>query len=188
MKMTRKRLFIIIGVVLGLALLIFLLTRIPERKFNTFEFPETLSVQNHTENDRADTIAMAILNKLLEYDTMNIEMYPMPVVLSKESKMEYIAMIKQVPFQKGNYVIFLKQDAGIGKLKTALSHEMVHLKQFEDGRLDMIPTDQTRYIWLGDTIRGVDVKYEDRPHEKEAFREGPKLERGLNKILYKPRK
>jgi hypothetical protein len=94
-------------------------------------------------------------------------------------------MIKQVPFQKGDYVIFLKQDAGIGKMKMALSHEMVHLKQFEDDRYGTIPGDNTRYVWLGDTIRAIDVKYEDRPHEKEAFREGSKLERELNRILYK---
>jgi hypothetical protein len=185
MKMKKRTWFIIIGIIiLVIGLMIYLNLR-EKRPFNTFEFPETLTVQNHTENERGDTVAMVILNKLLGYDTMNVNIYPMPAVLSKDSKTEYIAMIKQVPFQKGDYIIFLQQDASIGKIKMALSHEMVHLKQFEDGRLDMIPGDQTRYIWLGDTIRGVDVKYEDRTHEKEAFREGPKLERELNKILYK---
>ncbi len=187
MKFTRKTIFVVIGVVLGLALVIFLLSRIPKREFNTFEFPDTMVVENHTPNEHVDTIAMVILNKLMGYDTMEIMVFPMPIILEKDDKTEYIAMITQFPYQKQRYNIFIKTDASVGKLKMVLSHEMIHLRQHELGIYETIPTDNTRYVWKGDTIKASDVKYEDRPHEKEAFREGPQLNRELNKILYKKR-
>ena len=187
MKITRKTIFVVIGVVLGLALIIFLLSRIPKREFNTFEFPDTMVAENHTTNENADTIAMVILNKLMGYDTMEIMVFPMPAIMEKDDKTEWIAMITQFPYQKQRYNIFIKQDAGVGKLKMAFSHEMIHLKQHELGILETFPHDNTIYVWKGDTIKASDVKYEDRPHEKEAFREGPQLNRELNKILYKKR-
>ncbi len=185
--MKKKTVFIVIGVVLGLALIIFLLSRIPKREFNTFEFPDTMIVENHTTNKYADTIAMVILNKLMGYDTMEIMIFPMPAIFEQDDKTEYIAMITQFPYQKQKYNIFIKQDAGVGRLKVVFSHEMIHLKQHELGIYETIPTDNTRYVWKGDTIKASDVKYEDRPHEIEAFREGPQLSRELNKILYKKR-
>jgi len=186
--MKRKTIFIIIGVVLGLALIIFLLSRIPKREFNTFEFPYTMVVENYTSNQRADTIAMVILNKLMEYDTMNVLLYPMPSIFEKDDKMEYIAFITKIPFEPQNYIIYLQSRASDGKIKTAFSHEMIHLRQYELGYLQLLLQDDTRYIWMGDTIKASDVKYEDRPHEIEAQREGQKLERELNKILYKKKK
>jgi len=186
--MKKKTIYIIIGVVLGLVLLLYLLSRLPKREFNTFEFPETLVVDNYTTNEKADTIAMVILNKLMGYDTMNVQLYPMPAIFEKDDKMEYVAFIQQVPFQDHKYLIFLQDRASIGKVKMAFSHEMIHLKQYELGHLQTLILDDRHYVWMGDTISGIDVKYEDRPHEIEAQIEGTKLQRKLNKILYKPRK
>jgi len=65
-----------------------------------------------------------------------------------------------------------------------LAHELIHVKQHELNILETLP-DNYGYIWKGDTARYVDVKYENRPYEIEAYKDGPKLEKQLNKILYK---
>lgn len=184
--MKKKTIYIIIGVVLGLILVIYLLSRIPKREFNTFEFPSTLVVENHTDNEKADTISMVILNKLLGYDTMTVMIYPMPSIFEKDDKMEYFAFIQRVPFEEHRYDLFLQKDASIGKMKYVFPHEFVHLRQFELGYLRTIG--EYGYVWMGDTARYVDVKYEDRPYEKEAISYGRTLQKKLNAILYKPRR
>jgi len=184
--MKKKTIFIVIGIVLGLALIIFLLSRIPKREFNTFTFPTSMVVENFTDNEMVDTITMVILNKLLEYDTMRIGIYPMPPIFEKDDKTEYIAFVAPTPFDEHRYNLYLKKNARLGDMINVLPHEMVHLKQFEAGRLQVI--EGHAYIWEGDTTLYVDVEYNDRPYEREAFTLSPVLKRKLNSILYKPRK
>lgn len=184
--MKKKTIYIIIGVVLGLILLFYLLSRIPKREFNTFDFPSTLVVENHTHNEKADTISMVILNKLLDYDTMTVTIYPMPGIFEKDDKMEYFAFIQRVPFEEHRYLLFLQKNASVGKMTYVFPHEMVHLKQFELGHLRTIG--EYGYVWMGDTVKYSDVKYEHRPYEKQAIIEGRILEKKLKAILYKPRK
>jgi len=181
--MKKKTIFIIIGVIIGLALIIFLLTKIPKRQFNTFEFPDTMIVEDHTNTRMSDTITMVMLNKILGYDTIEIHIYPMPDVFDDDD-IEYIAFIAQVPFQQYKYTIFLQPRAGFGKMMGAISHELIHLKQYESGLLQLLP-DNSGYIWEGDTVMAGDVDYFDRPYEIEAHNEGQKLQRELKKILYK---
>lgn len=182
--MKKKTIFIVIGVILGLALIIFLLTKIPKREFDTFEFPNTMIVENNTNNRMADTITMVLLNKILEYDTMEIQIYPMPAIFETVEDMEYKAYLEPVPFNEHRYTIFLQEDINIGQLKELLSHEIVHLMQYESGRLQVLP-DKSGYVWMGDTIMGVDDDYERRPHEVEARGSGFILQKKLNNILYK---
>ena len=184
--MKKKTIYIIIGVVLGLILVFYLLSRIPKRELNTFEFPSTLVVENHTNNEKADTIAMVILNKLLGYDTMTVMIYPMPSVFEKDDKMEYFAFIQYVPFEEHRYDLFLQKDASVGRMVYVFPHELVHLKQFELGYLRTIGSEG--YVWMGDTVKYSDVKYEHRPYEKQAITEGRILQKKLKEILYKPRK
>lgn len=184
--MKKKTIYIILGVVLGLSLIIFLLSKIPKREFNTFEFPDTLIVENHTSNEHVDTIAMVILNKLLYYDTMEVLFYPLPAIFLESKEIEYVAYLMEDPFEDHIYYIFLLEDCGMNKLKMALCHEFVHLRQHELGYLEVLG--ETGYVWKGDTARYKDVKYEDRPYEMEAHAEGPILEYKLNQILYKPRR
>ena len=119
--MKKKRILIIIGVILGLILIIFLLTKIPKRQFNTFEFPDTMIVEDHTGNRMSDTITMVMLNKLLAYDTIEIHIYPMPSSFDNDDDIEYIAFISQVPYQQYEYTIFLQPRAGFGKMMGAIS-------------------------------------------------------------------
>lgn len=182
--MKKKTILIIVGVILLLGLIIFLLTKLPKREFNTFTFPSTMVAKDYTKSTMSDTITMVILNKILEYDTMKIEIFPIPSIFKKkDGDIEIIAFISPVPFEKHRYKIYLKKDVSIWQLITVLSHEMVHLKQYEDGRLQVI--EGKGYVWEGDTTLYHEVEYKDRPYEKEAFVKEVKIKRQLNKMLFK---
>lgn len=180
MKENKKTWFIIIGVALLIALLIFLLTHPRKKEYNTFVFPSTIIVENGTTNRMSDTISMAILNKVMEYDTMTIQIFPMPSIFMNS----FIGIITKVNFEKHRYVVFLQNGVNIEIMKVVLSHEFVHLKQYELGTLQTLPN-SVGYVWKGDTVKYIDVKYEDRPYEIEAFSQGPHILNKLNKILYK---
>ena len=183
--MKKKTIYIIIGVILALGLIIYLLTKIPKKEFDSFTFPETIEVVNHTESKMVDTMTMVILNKVMGYDEMKIDIYDMPDIFkpSSDDENELIAFIAEVPFEDHRYKIFLKEDVRLATLFGVFSHEMVHLKQHEDGRLQVI--EGRGYVWEGDSALYTEVEYGDRPYEKEAIVESPIIRRKLINILYK---
>ncbi|HRT03891.1 MAG TPA: hypothetical protein P5513_08125, partial [Candidatus Diapherotrites archaeon] len=62
-----------------------------------------------------------------------------------------------------------------------LSHEFVHIDQYDRGDLKIIGN---YFIWKGDTVDMRDVKYEYRPFEKEAFSKQSYITKKLVKLLY----
>jgi len=183
--MKKKTIYIIIGVILALGLIIYLISRIPKKEIDSFEFPATIEVVNHTENEVVDTITMVILNKVMGYDEMKIDIYDMPEIFKNTEETELIAFITDVPFEDHRYKIYLKENVRIGDLLNVLPHEMAHLKQHEDGRLQVIEGEG--YVWEGDSSLYSDVTYDERPYEKEAYIQGPIIKRKLTNILYKER-
>lgn len=181
--MKKKTIYIIIGVILALGLIIYLISRIPKKEMDSFTFPDTIEVSNHTETETVDTITMVILNKVMGYDQMKIDIYDMPGIFKGDGETELIAFIEDVPFEEHRYKIYLKENVRLGTLLSVLPHEMVHLKQHEEGRLQVIKG--LGYVWEGDSALYKEVPYDDRPYEKEAYVEGPIIKRQLTKILYK---
>lgn len=181
--MKKRTWILIIVLVMGIIGLMIYLNQREKRPFDTFEFPETLYVGNFTENVKADTIAKVILHELLGYDTLVVTFYPMPGAFEESKEIEFVAFLMKVEFSEREYIVFLVDECSIGKLKMALCHEFIHLHQFETGELETLG--EYGYVWKGDTVKYSEVEYEDRPYEIEAFQKGPKLERELNKILYK---
>ena len=68
----------------------------------------------------------------------------------------------------------------LDKLKMTLSHEFIHIAQYESGRLII---DGKNYLWEGEpgVFDGYDVK---RPFEQEAFNSQVKIRHELNEFLY----
>jgi hypothetical protein len=176
----KKTWFIIIGIVLAIALIIFLLTRVTKRDYNKFEFPSALIVENNTVNRMADTITMAMINKIMGYDTMKIQIFPLPPLFLNS----FVAIIVKVEFENHRYIVYLQNGVDVEVMKSALSHELIHLKQHELGIFQTLP-ENYGYVWKGDTVKYTDVLYENRPYEIEAYAQGPQLLNKLNKILYK---
>lgn len=176
-------LILIIALVIALGIIItIIVTKHSERRINRFEFPTTMIVNNHTSHKYADTIAMVILNKIYQYDTMNINIYKM-VQEMKNNQFEVAGYIQKNPFEPHAYNIYVKDKFLPVSIKQLLSHELIHLHQMELG--DLIPLqDQNRIVYKGDTVVYSEVPYDKRAYEIEALSHEDKIQRILNKLLY----
>ena len=178
----KNKKFLIIGiVVLVITLLVILLVR-RERNINIYEYPDSLVVNNHTTHKNADTYSKLILNKIYEYDTINLNIY----YASRDygtDEIDVAGFIQKNPFEAHQYNIFLKKGGLPMSTKSFLSHELIHLHQMETG--DLTPTqDPFTMIYIGDTISLLDVTYTNRPYEADAFHHEGKVLKELNRLLY----
>jgi hypothetical protein len=82
--------------------------------------------------------------------------------------------------KNGLYDIYVKKGLTKTELIEAISHELIHLKQFEDKRL--IKKEAGIVIWEGSTYEYSNIEYEDRQWEAEAFNNGRKLAKLIKNI------
>jgi hypothetical protein len=79
------------------------------------------------------------------------------------------------------YYMILNSDLPVQLLVTALSHEMVHVKQMETGELELLNTldDSAAVMWHGITYpfskKLTEQEYKEQPWEKEALAKMHKL-------------
>lgn len=174
----------ILGVIVLIAILVLILVKVTKREFETFTFPDTMVVENYSNNRMADTITMVLLNKVLDYDTMTIYIHTIPPAFLDHEQYDFKALISKPHFVDRTYNLFLKDKLGVISVKHAITHEIIHLEQYESGRLQLL-TDNEGYVWEGDTIKYSDVDYKKREHEIEAIKGTAGLKSKLNKVLYK---
>ena len=163
---------IIIGVVVNIR---------REKRINHFEFPITMIAKNYTTHKRADTLAMVILNKMFQYDTIKLDIVYAPQNLSN-SEYEIAGFIQKNPYEPHAYLIFVKKGTLPTSIKNFLSHELVHLQQMEIG--DLIQIDQTKIVYRNNTIYFSEVPYDKRPYEFDAFSKENGIRKKLNELLY----
>jgi hypothetical protein len=176
-----KKVRIICIVVLVLLTGLLIMKSCKKDKYNTFTFPKTLVVNNYTNDKLADTVALIILNKIMKYDTMTINIYKIRDNYDTE-EFNFVSYITKIPFKKHEYIIFLKNDLFLDYTKTVLSHELVHLDQYESGRLKIM---EDGYEWMNITTKFKDENYLERPYELEAFKKQNDIKKKLNKIFIK---
>jgi hypothetical protein len=82
--------------------------------------------------------------------------------------------------KNGLYDIYVKKGLTKTELIEAISHELIHLKQFETKRL--IKKEAGIVIWEGSTYEYFNIEYEDRQWEAEAFNNGRKLAKLIKNI------
>lgn len=151
------------------------------RPFNVYEFPSTLIVENTTNYNRADTIAMVLGNKILGLDTLNLMIVYIPDIVNS-GEMEFYGIVQMLPFKTNQFLILLnRKNMGLSRLKETLSHEFIHIDQYLRGDLILL---SDYAIWEGDTIFLDDAEYKERPFEKEAFTNQLIIKRKLEKLLY----
>jgi hypothetical protein len=98
----------------------------------------------------------------------------------QKGNFEYYAIVQKIDFKDGYYQIFLNKDLSDKKLAVTLCHELVHIKQYEDGRLK---TTKTGYVWEGKEYKYANVPYERRGHEIEAMRLQRKIYKEIKKKI-----
>lgn len=172
---------IVIAIVLAIAVIIFFTTR-KKKVMQQFTFPSTLVVSNNTHYKSADTLAMVILNRMYSYDTMRINIYYMHGEMSAGG-IDIAGYIQKSPFVPHTYNFFVMKTGLPVTMKSFLCHELIHLNQMEKG--DLIETlGSTKSVYKGDTINLLEVPYEARPYEIEAFSSAPSIKKKLNTLLY----
>ena len=150
------------------------------RPFASYEFPETVVVENST-NYRADTICMHLAHSILELDTINLILVYIPEHVN-DGDMEFYGIVQMLPFKQNQFIILLsRKGMSLSKLKETLAHEFVHIRQYISGDLVVYPL---YAVWKGEDVYLKEVPYEDRPFEKDAFRNQGKYLKQLNKALY----
>ena len=173
--------FLIVAIVIFfLVILVIKQSKKDQRPFNHFDFPETVMVTNGTHFEKADTLVMVLANIILDLDTVDIKIYYIPDVVNS-GKMEFYGIVQQLPFGEHKYLILLNKKLNLSKLKLTLSHEFIHIDQYER---DDLFINGNMYDWKGETKFFSDVKYNDRPFEKEAMGEQGNVVKQLNKLLY----
>jgi len=171
---------LIIGGVL-LLLLVVLCIRSCKTEYLPQTFPTTLMVKNYTNNQRADTVTMIILNKVMGYDTMIVNIYKLTdrfdngdIVLNAHTVAN--------PFEKHNYMIFMKDNLAPDVVKSTLAHELIHVKQMDNSNLSIF---DKGYVWNKDSFNYKSVTYESRPYEIEAFNGSAGVKLKLDKLYEK---
>lgn len=177
-----KKIIIIVISVLLLGLLFFLLNKQnKEQYFNSIELTENNGIVNFSKHNYVDTvvsIGLDVLNVKNNYIT--IRDVPEQIVESfrKQNDMDLGASIVGANDQ---YIIYVNELSRMTSTKI-ISHELIHLEQYDSDRLRVISSGVV--IWEGKEMNVLDIPYNDRPWEKEAFRRQDDLEKKILEKLY----
>lgn len=174
-----KTKFIIGGVIL--LLLVILCIRSCKHEYITQKFPETIVVKNYTSIQRADTVVMIILNKIMYCDTMTVNLYKLSDMFdSNDITINAHTVVN--PFEKHSFNIYIKENLSYEEMKLTLSHELIHVKQMNDSKLSIF---DNGYVWNKDSFNYKNVSYKSRPYEIEAFDNMLSVMSKLDKIYEK---
>lgn len=179
MKKIYKLVLIVLFIIITFIIVSILIHKKQEsRPFKKYDFPESLVIENNTDYERIDTIVLVLAYKIFNLDNNTIIINNIPkYFLNKD--IEYYGIVQKYSFNN-TYIIFVKENMSTSKLKTVLSHEFIHIQQYENG---LIMTDEY-VIYNGDKIYFDKVEYENRSYEIEAFKKQYKIKKQLNNLLY----
>jgi len=152
-----------------------------KRVINDIVVPETIEVINFTELKNIETITKALAYKIFEFDEIRIRLNYLPDIFST-GDIDLLGVVQRVVFEAHSYQIFFNKNLNQDILRKILSHEFVHIDQYESGDLQIV---KTEYIWKGKPGSMLDVKYKYRPFEIDARRRQWAIMKDLKKVLYK---
>lgn len=167
---------LIIFILILLSIAIYYSTK--ERYFNPYEFSKENFVTNRAQGNYLDTIVHVGI------DVLGIKNHSILLQNQISDKdlgdgYETQAYIITVGNQSA---IFIDKNISRSTAIETLSHELIHLKQYIDGRLILL---ETTYVeWEGEKINVLDLPYDKRPWEIEAFDKQEELESKIKQKLY----
>ena len=174
----RAVLVVIVAILTIIAIITHLQKKRDTRPFNYRTFPESIMITNGTDF-RADTIAMILAYDIFDIDEIDLKIYYLPEQ-DDESEIEFFGFVQQLPFGEHKYLILLNRKMSFEKMKEVLSHEFVHIDQYERG--DLIVSGKT-YIWKGEPGE-ITVYDTTLPFEREAFKSQYNVKKELDRYLY----
>jgi len=171
----------IIFLILLLIFGIYKLSTRKERTFKIVQIDKHNFIQNKTDKLYLDSIVHVGMNELGINGT-----YIIIRSLTKETKKQFSTDIELKAYIKGlgkQYVIWV-DDMGRDETITVLSHELIHLRQYYNGKL--VVSDEL-IKWNNQIIPVNElstIEYNARPWEIEAFQEQKYLDIDIRKVLY----
>ncbi len=180
--MKKSKIILIILLLIVLFLGIYFLNKKTQVPFKDIELPNTSNfINNRTENKYLDTVILLAADKL-GIDAAIISVFPMNeevrINFERENNISLNAFIIGSDYR---YAIYT-QDLDRMESITVLSHEMIHLKQYNSKRLVVIGNGVVE--WEGQKMDVNSIPYNERPWEREAFNQETKIAKELKKILY----
>ena len=160
-----------------LALVAIIVFTYREKTFNVIELGKENAVLNRTDKPYLDTIVSVGLSELgIAGITVLID------PLEKELTTGEFEIQAHIIGTQNQFIIFTNEFSREKALEV-MSHELIHLQQYNTGRL--VKTDGG-VIWEGYYIQSIgEIPYMARPWELEAFVLGENLKRTLRVILIK---
>ena len=126
------------------------------------------------------TICKIILTQILNICDIKLTVYTNDNFVSRfdTKDLEIKAILQGFPDLK-EYILYLKSSVGPYEILDIIYHEMVHLKQYNNGSLKL---NGAVFTWKGQEYK--DIPYWDRPWEKEAKTEQYKIQKEVKKLYY----
>lgn len=157
--------------------------KIVENKPNKFVFPKSLVVLNYTHYE-IDTLTKTILYNVLGYDRVLVEFKYMPDELIYGAYILKGHIVKDLEHSH-SYTVYVSKYLREIEFIPFITHELIHLDQFETGEL-IQPSVFTNYmIYKGDTINLLQTSYQNRDYEINAFERENEVFLALKELLYK---
>lgn len=181
MKTKIKKYAWIISLILLFIFGIYKLYTRKERTFKIVQIDKNNFIQNKTDKPYLDSIVHVGMNELGINGT-----YIIIRSLTKETKKQFSTDIELKAYIKGlgkQYVIWV-DDMGRDETITVLSHELIHLRQYYNGKLvvsDGLIKWNNQIIPVNELST---IEYNVRPWEIEAFQEQRYLDIDIRKVLY----
>jgi hypothetical protein len=177
-----KKIIIIVLSVLFLGLILFYLNRYnQEQYFNTVELSDNNGISNFTKQTYMDTVVSVGMDILkIKDDYVTIREMP-DAVKESFNRQNSLDLTASIIGTNDQYIIYIDKVDRVTAIKS-LSHELIHLQQYSSGRLIVIGNGVV--IWEGKEINVLDIPYNDRPWEIEAFQGQYGLEKKIIEKLY----
>jgi hypothetical protein len=177
MKKILKYAFLVLIILLGI-LLITMKVNSTEKPFNQIELSQNNQIVNNTAISFLDTIASVGLDAA-GITGVHLEIYP----LTDEAKDNFSGgeLNAHIRYHEGVYYMFI-DEMSRQKSITVVSHEIVHISQYQTGILDYLGARQI--LWKGELISLDDIEYENRPWETDAYLKETEISTKVSGILY----
>lgn len=177
MKKILKYAFLVLIILLGI-LLITMKVNSTEKPFNQIELSQNNQIVNNTAISFLDTIASVGLDAA-GINGVHLEIYP----LTDEAKDNFSGgeLNAHIRYHNGIYYMFISEMSR-QKSITVVSHEIVHINQYQTGMLDYLGAGNI--IWKGELISLESLEYENRPWETDAYLKETEISTKVSGILY----
>lgn len=181
----KKILYVIISLIIACLIVFVIVYNSKPVEYNSVEIPADNKIMNNSSRPYLDTIVAIGMSKL-SIDSCRVIIRDMPEDLSNNSDRGTGGMdLKATVFESGGtYFIYVNKSVSKSNAIEVIAHEIIHLEQFWSGRL-IVLNKSGLVNWEGEQFETLQIDYNSRPWEIEAFREDGELSSLIEEVLVK---